>query len=157
MKQIDSILLTWFGTFSCSRSSRTFALSRRRSGPDIRQLISDCPSQDPPLQKTNEQKIWRHSDDEDESSHYISAVHIFRSPQEGKEGEKEGPLVKVARWQNLVPYPLSTMPQSKEKKGSNFAASCSRAIVLQARRAKHIGSKNLAIAIWQPWLPGCVI
>ena len=41
--------------------------------------------------------------------------------------------------------------QSKERKGSNFAAQRSRAIVVQAQRAKHIRSKNLAIAIWQPW------
>ena len=40
--------------------------------------------------------------------------------------------------------------QSKERKGSNFAAQRSGAIVLQARRAKHIQSKNMAIAIWQP-------
>ena len=40
--------------------------------------------------------------------------------------------------------------QSKERKGSNFAAQRSGAIVLQARRAKHIQSRNLAIAIWQP-------
>ena len=40
--------------------------------------------------------------------------------------------------------------QSKERKGSNFAAQHSGAKVLQARRAKHIRSKNLAIAIWQP-------
>ena len=39
------------------------------------------------------------------------------------------------------------MPQSKEKKGSNFAVSCSGAIVLQAQRAK---PKNMAMAIWQP-------
>ena len=32
--------------------------------------------------------------------------------------------------------------QSKERKGSNFAAQRSGAIVLQARRAKHIQSKN---------------
>ena len=43
--------------------------------------------------------------------------------------------------------------QSKERKGSNFAAQRSGAMVLQARRAKHIQSKNLAIAIWQPWSP----
>ena len=40
--------------------------------------------------------------------------------------------------------------QSKERKGSNFAAQRSRAIVLQAPRAKHLRAKNLAIAIWQP-------
>ena len=39
--------------------------------------------------------------------------------------------------------------QSKERKGSNFAVQRSGAIVLQARRAKCILSKNLAIAIWQ--------
>ena len=43
--------------------------------------------------------------------------------------------------------------QSKERKGSNFEAQHSGAIVFQARRAKHIQSKNLAIAIWQPWPP----
>ena len=43
--------------------------------------------------------------------------------------------------------------QPKERKGSNFAAQRSRATVLEARRAKHIHSKNLAIAIWQPCLP----
>ena len=42
--------------------------------------------------------------------------------------------------------------QSKETKGSNFAALRSGAIALQARRAKSIQSKNLAIAIWQPCL-----
>ena len=46
--------------------------------------------------------------------------------------------------------PHSTLAQSKERKGSNFAAQRSGAIVLQARRAKHIQSRNLAIAIWQP-------
>ena len=40
--------------------------------------------------------------------------------------------------------------RSKEKKGSNFAAWRSGAIVFQAQRAKHIQSKNPAIAIWQP-------
>ena len=40
--------------------------------------------------------------------------------------------------------------QSKERKGSNFAEQRSGAIVFQARRAKHIQSKTLAIAIWQP-------
>ena len=40
--------------------------------------------------------------------------------------------------------------QSKERKGSNFAVQRSRAIVLVARRAKHI--KNVSIAIWQPCL-----
>ena len=39
--------------------------------------------------------------------------------------------------------------QSKERKGSNFAAQRSGAIVHQARRAKHLQSKKLAIAIWQ--------
>ena len=42
--------------------------------------------------------------------------------------------------------------QSKERKGSNFAAQRSGAMVLQDRRAKHIRSQNLAIAIWQPCL-----
>ena len=41
--------------------------------------------------------------------------------------------------------------QSKERMGSNFAMQRSGAIVLQARRAKHIQSKKLAVAIWQPW------
>ena len=36
-------------------------------------------------------------------------------------------------------------------RGSNYAAQCSGAIVLQAQRAKSLRSKNLAIAIWQPW------
>ena len=40
--------------------------------------------------------------------------------------------------------------QSKERKGSNFAAQRSGAIGHQARRVKTIQSKNLAIAIWQP-------
>ena len=41
----------------------------------------------------------------------------------------------------------------QERKGSNFAAKRSRAIVQkpEVRRAKRISSKNLAIAIWQPW------
>ena len=38
--------------------------------------------------------------------------------------------------------------QSKERKGSNFAVQRSGAIVLPVHRAKHILSKNLAIAIW---------
>ena len=42
--------------------------------------------------------------------------------------------------------------QSKERRGSNFAAQRSGDIVLQARRAKHIHCKNLAITIWQPKL-----
>ena len=46
----------------------------------------------------------------------------------------------------------STLAQSKERKGSNFAAQRCGAIVLQAQRAKSIRSKNLAIAIWQPCL-----
>ena len=41
--------------------------------------------------------------------------------------------------------------QSKERKGSNFAAQRSGAIVLQARRAEHIQYKNLTTAIWQQW------
>ena len=44
--------------------------------------------------------------------------------------------------------------QSKERKGSNFAAQRSGAIVPQAQRAKHIRSKNMATAIWQPWREG---
>ena len=44
--------------------------------------------------------------------------------------------------------------QSKERKGSHFAAQRSGAIVLQARRAKQIQSKNLAIDIWKPCLQG---
>ena len=42
--------------------------------------------------------------------------------------------------------------QSKERKGSNFAAQHSAAIVPQAQRAKRIQSKSLSIAIWQPCL-----
>ena len=42
--------------------------------------------------------------------------------------------------------------ESKERKGSNFAAQRSGAIVLQAQRNKYIQSKKLAKAIWQPWL-----
>ena len=34
----------------------------------------------------------------------------------------------------------------------NFAAKRSRAIVLQAIRAKCLQSQDIAIAIWQPWL-----
>ena len=40
--------------------------------------------------------------------------------------------------------------QFKEREGSNFAAQRSRGIVFQARRAKHIQSKTLAVANWQP-------
>ena len=42
--------------------------------------------------------------------------------------------------------------QSKERKGSNFAVQPSGAIVLQARRAKHIQSKILAFGNheWNP-------
>ena len=39
--------------------------------------------------------------------------------------------------------------QSKERKGSNFAAQRSGAIVQKPERAKHIRSKILAIALWQ--------
>ena len=66
---------------------------------------------------------------------------------------------KVARWQNLIPSFPWIAPglegvgaQSKERKGSKFAAQHSGAKVLQAQRAKHIRSKNLAKAIWQPCL-----
>ena len=48
-------------------------------------------------------------------------------------------------------YP-SNLAQSNERKGSNFAAQRNGAIVLQAQRAKCIQSKNLAIAIWQPFI-----
>ena len=44
----------------------------------------------------------------------------------------------------------SALAQSKERKGSNFAAYRSRAKVLQAWRAKQLEYKSLAIAIWQP-------
>ena len=58
---------------------------------------------------------------------------------------------EVARWQNLIPSsPPSTLAQSKERKGSNFTAQRSGAIVLQAQRAKNIQSRILALAIWQP-------
>ena len=43
--------------------------------------------------------------------------------------------------------------QSMERKGSNFAAQRSGAVVLQAQRAKHIQSKNVAIAIWLQFYP----
>ena len=53
-----------------------------------------------------------------------------------------GAAVKVARWQNLIPFFPWIAPgwrgvgaQSKERKGSKFAAQRSGAIVLQARRA----------------------
>ena len=39
--------------------------------------------------------------------------------------------------------------QSKERKGSNFEPQRSLAIVLHARRAKHILAKNVVVAIWQ--------
>ena len=57
----------------------------------------------------------------------------------------------VARWQNLIPCAPtpSTLAQSKERKGSNFAAQRSGAIVQKHEGAKHIRSKNMAIAIWQ--------
>ena len=51
----------------------------------------------------------------------------------------------------MARFDPSTLAQSKERKGSNFAAQHSGAIVLQAWRAKHIQSKNFAVAIWQPW------
>ena len=44
------------------------------------------------------------------------------------------------------------MGAQSKRKGSNFAAYSSGAIVLQAQRAKHIQCKNLAKAIWQPCL-----
>ena len=50
---------------------------------------------------------------------------------------------------DCAPTP-STLKQSKERKGSNFATQRSGAVVLQARRAEQIQSKNLANAIWQP-------
>ena len=42
-------------------------------------------------------------------------------------------LTKVARWQNCAPTP-STLAQSKERKGSDFAAQRSGAIVQKPER-----------------------
>ena len=54
---------------------------------------------------------------------------------------------KVARWQNWIPsFPCAPTPSTVAQSNGYGVA-----IVLQARRAKHIPSKNLAIAIWQPW------
>ena len=43
--------------------------------------------------------------------------------------------------------------QSRERKGSNFAAKRSGAIVQKSEGPHTYDSKNLAIAIWQPCLP----
>ena len=64
------------------------------SGPDIRQLISDCPSQDPLLQETNEQKIGRrHSDDERSAqlTTFLQYIHPYsdHSKGENKEGRRD--------------------------------------------------------------------
>ena len=59
----------------------------------------------------------------------------------------------MAKFDPFLPLDCARVgAQSKERKGSNFVAQCSGAVVLQARRAKHIQSKNLATAIWQPCL-----
>ena len=42
--------------------------------------------------------------------------------------------------------------QSKERKGSNFAALRNEAVVRQAQRAKRPQSIDLALAIWQPYV-----
>ena len=69
------------------------------------------------------------------------------------------PADKVARWQNLISIFLGLRQgggrgmQSKERKGRDQILQ--RSIVeplLQARRAKRLQSKNLAIDIWQPCL-----
>ena len=67
----------------------------------------------------------------------------------------------VARRQNLIPSFLGLRQgwragaQLKERKGSNFAAQLSGAIVLQARKARHLQNKTLAIAIWPPCRKDC--
>ena len=60
------------------------------SGPDIRQLISDCPSQDPLLQKTNEQKIGRrHSDDESaQLTTFLQYIHPYSDHSKGENKER---------------------------------------------------------------------
>ena len=73
------------------------------------------------------------------------------------------PSSAVRYWCSVLPDgkicatpPFSTPVQSKERKRSDFAAQRRRAIVPQARRAKHMQSKILAIAIWQPcWRSQC--
>ena len=51
---------------------------------------------------------------------------------------------------DCAPTP-STLAQSKERKGSNFAAQRSGAIVQKPKGPNKMLSKNPAIAIWQPW------
>ena len=68
-------------------------------------------------------------------------------------------LARVARWQNLIPSFPWIAPgwrawgrnPRKGRKGSNFAAQCSGAIVQKPEGPNTYGSKNPAIAIWQPW------
>ena len=47
--------------------------------------------------------------------------------------------------------------QSKERKGSNFAAQLSGAIVQKPEGPNTYNSKNPAIANWQPWHQDCVV
>ena len=49
---------------------------------------------------------------------------------------------------------MQTLAQSKERKGSNFAAQRSGAIVQKPGGPNTYDSKNPAIAIWKPCLPG---
>ena len=74
-------------------------------------------------------------------------------------GRGRGVRGKVARWQNLIPsFPWIAPGRRawgrnprKGRKGSNFAAQRSGAIVQKPEGPNTYNSKNPAIAIWQPW------
>ena len=80
----------------------------------------------------------------------------MRWPQQRWEEREREHGCQMANFDAFLPLDCARVEgvgaQSKERKGSNFAAQRSGAIVLQARRAKRIQPKNLAIAIWQPCL-----
>ena len=65
-------------------------------------------------------------------------------------------ISKVARWQNLIPsfpwiVPHALHPGTVQgKEGIKFCIIAKRSHSPEARRAKHIRTNNLAIAIWQP-------
>ena len=75
-----------------------------------------------------------------------------------RHGTKEQKESSVARWQNLIPSfpwigPGWIAWECNPRKGRDLILQRSVAepsIVLQAQRAKHIQSNNLAIAIWKP-------
>ena len=86
---------------------------------------------------------------------WISGTENFRP------GMRNGndSTIKVARWQNLIPsFPWICARVEgwgrTPRKGRDQILQRSVAepcIFLQAQRARHLQSKNLAIAIWQPW------